>query len=430
MTSIGSFKSNLRGFFRNRDRNYVMVAQLLGAVIALISGKLIALYVAPEDFGTYGIQFAAFTLFTTSLVSPAVQYLKANTSTLLPKIGLRPFLRLLSGVVLFSYALMAVFFYMYFGSVNVLLYTLLLLFIIFNAVSLVLTDFLNIQNQLVSFSNLNLIRGVASLLFVAIFFWFGSPYLSHSNALWAMQVVGAVVGLAFFYKTYHRFKGTITIQFKTFFKKYMRFAWPLAFSALWIWISNYFDRYAIEYFMDAEQVGIYSASYGVGSKFFLVLSPVFTIMATPLVFAPIPKDAKRTTLKRYGFYYSLIAIPVLVAIYFLGDFIGEILLSSEYSSGFFLIFWIAVAFYLITLAQLLELYFYSEKRTKIILLSNIVSALINVGLNVLLIPDFGIIGAGIATCAGFAGYFVVIFFNINPLNGLHPGKTRNRNTLN
>ena len=409
MSVIKGAPHKLADLFKKKDRNFVMVSQVIGAVIALVSGKLIAVYVSPEDFGTYGIQFATLTLFSSMLILPCIQFIKANYATLIPKLGIKPFAVVLTGVVVVSYALIAVFFNAYFGDIQWVLLLLLLLYLILNSLHMILGEYLNVQNRLIAFSKLGIVRVTVSLLFISSFFFFGLDYIDHVRALWTMQIIGALAGVLFFYRSYKINRGVVKVHFKTFFKRYFKFAWPLAFSAAWIWISNYFDRYAIEHLLSIKEVGIYSASYGVGSKFFLVISPVFVVLSTPVVFSNSKREVKKRSLRTYGLYYSLIALPSLVLIYFFREFIGRILLSEDYATGFFLIFWIALAFFLITLAQLFELYFYSEKRTRVILISNIASALFNITINLLLIPTYGIFGAALATCGGFAAYFITIY---------------------
>ncbi len=48
---------------QNKQRNYVFFTQVLNALIALITGKLIAVYISPEDFGNYNIQFTDIHFF-------------------------------------------------------------------------------------------------------------------------------------------------------------------------------------------------------------------------------------------------------------------------------------------------------------------------------------------------------------------------------
>jgi O-antigen/teichoic acid export membrane protein len=406
---------NLRGklhhIFTNTKRNYVILTQIINAIIALITGKLIAIYISPADFGTYNIQFATYTLFLTLLITPFIHFIKTSNRILLPKIGSKLFFYTIGILSILAFLALIAFLYFYYGIFDPLLFLIFLCFIPFTIANSVLADFLNIQDKIIDFSRLSILKAGSGLVFIALFFFLGLTFIDDVQVLWLMQLTGAFIGIIFFASKYRIYKTKFTIAYKTFLKKYIRFAAPLMFLATWSWINNYFDRYAIEYFLSLDEVGIYNASYGVGSKFFLLLSPIFMVLLTPTVFSPIKSAEKKSAIQSYGLYYLILAIPVLLIIYFLKDFLGYLLLSESYKEGFYLIFWIAVAFFMLTFAQLYELYFYSELKTKVILYGNVLSAVLNIILNIVLIPKYGILGAALATFIGFMAHFGVVYYN-------------------
>ena len=401
--------AKIKQLLNNRDRNYVLIGQIIGALLALVSGKLIAIYILPADFGTYNIQWAAYTFLSSMFVIPFLQYLKASNNTILPKIGTYYFTLTSSILVLFTYGLFLIFLFSYYGSVGSSSLGIFLLLFIFSALHTIIGDYFKTSDRLIAFTNLGVFGGVCSVMFLIVFLVLGLEILNHVDILWAMQLISVIVVVAFFNK-YRIYKTKVQIAYKTFVKKYLRFAGPLMFLAIWMWINNYFDRFAIEYFLSMREVGIYNASYSVGSKFFLLISPVFLTLLTPSVFAFSKKNIKKDVIRKYALYYFILAIPVLIMVYYLKDIIGALLLSSNYEDGFHLIFWIALAFFIITEAELYQLLFYSEQKTKFILYGNILAAIINIALNILLIPMYGITGAAIATCISFSIHLIFILF--------------------
>ena len=91
------------------------------------------------------------------------------------------------------------------------------------------------------------------------------------------------------------------------------------------------------------------------------------------------------------------------------------MLSENYESGFYLIFWISLAYFFLTIVYFYETIFYAESKNKVILYSNIVSAVFNILLNVLLIPIFGLNGAFIATLISFLIRLLVVKFYFSRL---------------
>jgi O-antigen/teichoic acid export membrane protein len=180
--------------------------------------------------------------------------------------------------------------------------------------------------------------------------------------------------------------------------------------AFWSWINNYFDRFVIEYFLDVKCVGIYNANYAIGSKFFLLLNPFFLTLLTPSIYNSVSINIRKETIKKYSKLYVLTAIPILMSIFFGRDYIGFFLLSKNYESGFYLIFWISLAYFFLTLVYLYETIFYAESLTKVVLFSNIVSAIFNILLNILLVPQYGLNGAILATLISFIIRFLIVKF--------------------
>lgn len=400
--------SLIKILLKNKSGNYVIISQVINACIGIIAGKFIAIYVLPDEFGEYNIQFATFTFFSTLLISPFLQFLKATNKSLLPRLGTKMFLNILIPLLLIMSICLLVFTYLYLKEIDLTLFVILLLYTLFLVMYSGVLDYLNVNNSLIEFSKMSVLKSLSGLLFLIGVFLFGANFVSSIETLWLMQLIGVICATIFFFKSYTIYKSRFKVGYKSFYRKYFRFAWPLMIMSFWAWINNYFDRYAIEYFMETNQVGIYNANYGLGSKFFLLISPVFMVMITPKIYSVLKLDVKKTTIIKYAKYYALTGVFVLSIIFVFRNLIGNLLLSDSYSEGFFLIFWIALAFFIITLTYLFESIFYALHKTNIILKGNIISAIFNVVLNIVLIPNFGLTGAFLATLLSFSIHFIYI----------------------
>jgi O-antigen/teichoic acid export membrane protein len=400
---------------KNRARSYLLFSQIVIAIVGLLTGKIIAIYFSPEDFGLFNLQFALYTFFFSLLLSPFIQFTKTVTKTLLPKLGYSYFLYLVSILMLVFYLVVLGVFCNSYSIYNY--FFLILVFLIpANVLFNLLSDYLNIQNSLNLFSFSNLLKNLGSLCFVGLLFFINYKYSDGATILWINQIVGFLFGTLLFLPYYKiRFPSSNKISFYNFIKKYNKYAWPLMVLAFWSWINNYFDRFAIEYYLDIKSVGIYNANYAVGSKFFLLLNPFFLTLLTPNIYNTSSVSSRKETVTKYSKLYVLISIPILITIYFLGDYIGLFLLSKSYEAGFYLIFWISLAYFFLTIVYLYETIFYAESKTKVILFSNIVSAILNVVLNILLIPIYGLNGAFIATLISFLFRLLVVKFYFNRL---------------
>lgn len=389
---------NLVGYLTsNPARNFLIFSQLLNGVMGVVMGKLIAVLFPPEEFGVYNIQYATYFFFFTIFMNPYLQFMKMFTGGKLEKEGHRYVMQILAVLLLICSVGLAVLFKFNYAVSNPVL-ILLLLMLPINVLYNLITDYFNIKGKLTVYSWATIFKSLGSTIFLVLV-W--SSFITWKNSvfvLWFVQIIGYLATVLFFIKFYPWiFNRKETQSFKEFFKEYQKYTLPLVFLAFWSWAISYSDRYIIEYFMDTKYVGIYNANLGLGSKVFLLLSPIFVAMVTPIVFNSEEKMAvKKMVTKKYVILYSLTAIALLIVLFFLTNFIGKIFLSELYKDGFYLIFWTALGYFLITLVSIPELLFYAESKTKAILISNIIAAVSNILLNLILIPIFGLQGAAIS----------------------------------
>lgn len=405
----------IKELLKNRERGYLLLSQIIIAILGLITGKIIAVYFSPADYGLYNLQFALYTFFFSLLISPLMQFFKSTTKTLLPKIGYSFYLYL--GIILMlSCYLITIALYGYKYEVNFWFFIILLFTIPSNLLFNLLMDYFNIHNELNLFSAMNMLKSIGSVCFISILYYFNYKYSDGSLVLWILQIISFLIGSLFFIPYFKvKFVSSFNISFKNFFKKYFLFAWPLITLAFWGWVNNYSDRFFIEHYLDVKQVGIYNANYSLGSKFFLLLNPLFLTLLVPKIYSNTSAEKRKRVINKYVGFYILISIPILVLVYFTSNFIGLILLSKSYESGFYMIFWIAVAYFFLTLVFLYETIFYADGNTKVILYSNFIAAIFNIALNAILIPSYGLDGAIMSTLLSFIIRFFVIQFYFKKL---------------
>lgn len=394
---------NLTNWKISKNTYWVIGTQGVGAFMSLVFGKILALYINPSVFGLYSLQYAIYTLTLSLLIAPTIQYFKANAKKIIPKIGyfyLLPVLGL--EVVLCSFLVYLLSLYNNLEITNPVLIV-IGFFFIFNTIFNLLTDSLNIHGKIRTYSKVLAIKSILSTVFLFVLFEAGFVTEPGSGMIWLAQLLGIVISALLITRSFvFPLKGTYNVSFYKWFKSYAKFAWPLIFMAFFAWINNFFDRFVIEEILELREVGLYNASYSVGSKFFLIYVPLFLTILTPLVYENIKLEEKKNKAKKYISFYLLSGIVFLVLIFLNYKLIGELLLSHSYSDGFLIIPWVAFAFYILTLSHLYELVFYSEGKTNFILYTNVAAAIMNVVLNIYLVQSFSIIGAAFASLISYS----------------------------
>lgn len=377
-----------------KNKFFLFASQIIGALLGILFGKLIAVYFLPEKFGEFNILLATYTFFFSLFISPFLQYLKTITNTESLKDNFYIYIKLASLLNIISVCFLCVVLWIN-NKLNIELFLLSILVFPANFIYNLLLDYFNVKGELKQFSKLGLFFNLLTLLFLISSIFFFKKYIDSVVLLWLVQILSYIVVVLFFIRKYPLFKfDNSSVDFNIYIKKYLIYSWPLMILAFWNWINSYFDRYLIEYFLSLKDVGLYNANVSLGSKVFLMLNPFFLAILTPIVFSQdTTNNEKKEKIKKYAKVYVFISLFILFILYIGYNFLGNILLSKNYSEGFHIIFWSALAYFLITFAYLFEVMFYFQKRTKVILIANLVSAIIGVVLNLLLIPKLGLNGA-------------------------------------
>ena len=187
-------------------------------------------------------------------------------------------------------------------------------------------------------------------------------------------------------------------------KDYLKYGLPLVPSSAILWVIHSSDRYIIGYFMHAKDVGIYAAAYAVASIISLLLVPLQVVLlpAVSKSYDDGEIAMTRTYLKYSLKYLMMLSIPSAFGLSILASPLLRILTTAEFTSGSVVIPFVASGLLFYGLYQVCMNVLYLEKKTSWILWLFSISAALNIGLNLLLIPRLGILGAAVATLIAYA----------------------------
>jgi O-antigen/teichoic acid export membrane protein len=196
--------------------------------------------------------------------------------------------------------------------------------------------------------------------------------------------------------------------------EYLKYSAPLTPNSLIRWVTDSSDRYMVSYFLELSQVGIYSASYTIGSLTQLFLTPIQFILFPEL--SRLFDEGNIEEIKVYLCYsmkyFLLIAIPAVFGLSALAKPMLEIFTTQEFISGSIVIPFIALSGLLAGIFQIIINITHLVKKTKFNLYIHTFAALLNVIFNVLLIPSIGIVGAAIATLISYT-FMVIICIHVS-----------------
>ncbi len=193
-------------------------------------------------------------------------------------------------------------------------------------------------------------------------------------------------------------------------RKYISFSLPTLPSVLSAWVVSSSDRYVIGFFLGAIFVGFYSPGYALGSIISMYIGPFAFILFPVLskMYDEKKYEDVRTYLKYSLKYFLLLAIPSAFGLSILSKQLLTILSTPEIASqGYLITPFITVSLLLfgvyVVFSQIISL----VKRTKITGAIWMVTAVLNLGLNIIVVPYIGILGAAITTLIAYALAFVL-----------------------
>ncbi len=193
-------------------------------------------------------------------------------------------------------------------------------------------------------------------------------------------------------------------------KEIFYYGFPLIFVAFFMSILSMSDRYMILFYIGKEGVGIYTPFYDMFNKGFSFIYLFFILAGYPIILDKWENTKSKKVIsqivKKMMFVYIIFIIPVVIAIILFDDILVQFF-NESYRSGGKIIIWISLGFALYGLTVFINKGIELNKDTKKLALMVIASGLINIILNICLIPRYGIEGAAIATFLSYLFYFII-----------------------
>lgn len=183
-----------------------------------------------------------------------------------------------------------------------------------------------------------------------------------------------------------------------FWKSTIKEAWPFGVTTMLISIYYWIDSLILSIMVGNEAVGWYNAAYRLISVL-LFIPIVFNTAIFPVMskFYGTSSDYLKISFEKYFKYITIIAIPMGVGITILANKIISLVFGLAYVNSIIalqILVWSAVFVFMSgAFARLLEV---SNKQLVLTKISAIL-VIINISLNVVLIPTFSYVGASIVT---------------------------------
>jgi len=261
-------------------------------------------------------------------------------------------------------------------------------------------QFYRIFDQIKLMSIIEVIEAVAATVLVLLSIVYGFGIAGAICSVAAVQLVSSVGMLA---NIAYRVGWPRWTLLQIDWRPMLFFGVALIPNGLMAWAVNYADRVVIVHFLGMESVGAYAAGYAFGEtlKFFyaplgLVFYPFALRLWNAGHEAAVPSHF--TDLFRY---YVMAALPASVGVAIVSQPILRLMTNEAFLTDGLLVFAIALGVAMQGLFQLNASVFHIAKKPWFMTLFFVVGALLNVVLNLVLVPRLGLHGAALSTALTF-----------------------------
>ena len=230
------------------------------------------------------------------------------------------------------------------------------------------------------------------------------------EGIYEAQVIGAALYLLLFLP--YILKNTVVRFEAAVLKKMLNFAFPLMLSSSFAVILSIADRYSLTFISGLASVGIYSLGFKLANtlKIFVVTSVQLALV--PTIFQMADKPEIKRFLSKVLTYFTFGLMFFVIGFSLFGQEIIKILTIGrpDYWDAYYVIPFIAFGIVFGMMKDTASYGLQIVNRTGIMASVIAVISILNIALNILLIPLMGAIGAGLSTLLSQIIYFGVMFY--------------------
>lgn len=401
---------NNEGFMKYfKNTSWLFGEKILRMIVGLFVGIWVARYLGPDQFGLFSYAQSFVALFsiiaTLGLNSIVVRELVKNNYDKNILIGTSFFLMFFASLFVIFLLFIATFFTSNDTYTNILIFILAsaTIFQSFNVIDFYFQS--KVLSKFVVYSNI-LMLFLSSILKIVLIL-VNAPLISF---VWVVLFDSVVLALGFvyFYKKNHQ-------EFKNWkFDKKIAFfllkdSYPLIIAGVINSIYMKVDQVMIKEMLDNTQVGYYAAAVKLSEVWFSIGVIICNSLFPAIVNAKkISEEFYYQRIYKLFLFLVVLAYSLSITVYFLSDYIILVLYGKEFieaSSVLSIHIFSAIFVYLgVSSGRWLIV----ENKTLLNLYRNIFGMVINVILNFLFIPEFGIIGAAYASLIAYISAFYVM----------------------
>lgn len=221
--------------------------------------------------------------------------------------------------------------------------------------------------------------------------------------------LGAIVFLICTCKLYKNFIPINKLD-KSLMQEMIKYSLPMIPNYISWWFNTCSDRYMVSFFCGTAITGIYSVAYKIPT----ILSSATSIFSSAWKISSVENFGSEESVKFYNKTYRLYGGFLLIGasgLILFTKVLAKILFAKDFFIAWKITPILVMAYTVSALAQFIESIFNASKKTRTLFYASLTGAVVNIILNLVLIPKYAGIGAAIATVIGYLVIWTIDMIN-------------------
>lgn len=216
-------------------------------------------------------------------------------------------------------------------------------------------------------------------------------------AAWVLSFLAAGIAATYLLETrvFPMLTGAVQPVYE--YRELLHYSWPLLLSGVIGMIMGQVDTLMVGFFKEATDVGLYDAAFTT-AQVLPVVGMSIGMITFPMLSERLERGEPITGIINTAFRWAVaFTLPAALLFVLFADSIITFLFGHEFTGGATVLGLIAVAMLIRSVSLPVTKLLNAHDRTRLIMWNNVIGAGLNVPLNLVLIPTYGIFGAAIAT---------------------------------
>lgn len=274
-----------------------------------------------------------------------------------------------------------------------------------NIVSNVSMVLLRLQERALKYATISITKLLVTLSLTILFVVYRYKGV---EGIYEATLIGELTGLVLIMSDIIK-NSIIKFELKKF-SEMMRYGFPLMLAAISSLLLNTFDRYSLNYLADLEAVGTYTLAFRIANTIKVVVIASIQLSLVPIVFKKLgDTDIKRFIAKTMNYSALVVMLAILFVSLFSLEIVKVFASNKSYWDAAFIIPLLSFSMIFIMMKENVLIGLQITKSAKTMGLLIAITALFNLGLNIILIPYFKIVGAATAAVISQITMFILFY---------------------